>query len=68
MLQTQLHLTFPDFLCLSPLKACENIEFKKGQSIIKQGESGAEFFVIKKGEASPHPHLLSCMKALGKYN
>jgi CRP-like cAMP-binding protein len=32
--------------------ACENVEFKKGQHIIKQGESGSEFFVIKKGEAS----------------
>jgi CRP-like cAMP-binding protein len=32
--------------------ACESIEFKKGQHIIKQGESGSEFFVIKKGEAS----------------
>eukprot|EP00929_Paragymnodinium_shiwhaense_P115329 TRINITY_DN840_c0_g2_i3.p1 TRINITY_DN840_c0_g2~~TRINITY_DN840_c0_g2_i3.p1 ORF type:complete len:799 (-),score=304.25 TRINITY_DN840_c0_g2_i3:407-2803(-) len=32
--------------------ACEGVEFKKGQSIIRQGEAGSEFFVIKKGEAS----------------
>eukprot|EP00929_Paragymnodinium_shiwhaense_P115328 TRINITY_DN840_c0_g2_i2.p1 TRINITY_DN840_c0_g2~~TRINITY_DN840_c0_g2_i2.p1 ORF type:complete len:794 (-),score=285.62 TRINITY_DN840_c0_g2_i2:180-2561(-) len=34
--------------------ACEAIEFKKGEKIIKQGDSGAEFFVIKSGEASVH--------------
>jgi len=31
--------------------ACENIEKKKGQIIIKQGDQGAEFFVIKTGDA-----------------
>jgi len=32
--------------------ACEPVEFKKGSVIIKQGDMGSEFFVIKTGEAS----------------
>jgi len=32
--------------------ACIPVEYKAGQTIIKQGESGSEFFVIKSGEAS----------------
>jgi cGMP-dependent protein kinase len=33
---------------------CENVEFKEKDTIIKQGEAGSEFFVIKTGEASVH--------------
>jgi len=32
--------------------ACVPVEFKAGQQIIKQGDAGSEFFVIKSGEAS----------------
>jgi len=32
--------------------ACVPVEFKAGHVIIKQGDAGAEFFVIKSGEAS----------------
>jgi CRP-like cAMP-binding protein len=32
--------------------ACIPTEFKAGATVIKQGESGSEFFVIKNGEAS----------------
>jgi len=32
--------------------ACQPVEFKAGATIIKQGENGDEFFVIKSGEAS----------------
>jgi len=32
--------------------ACQHVEFKAGQTIIKQGDKGDEFFVIRSGEAS----------------
>mmetsp|Transcript_89224 Transcript_89224/g.139628 ORF Transcript_89224/g.139628 Transcript_89224/m.139628 type:complete len:825 (-) Transcript_89224:234-2708(-) len=32
--------------------ACENIEFKPGQTVIKEGDSGEEFFCIRSGEAT----------------
>eukprot|EP00437_Effrenium_voratum_P061574 CAMPEP_0181487036 /NCGR_PEP_ID=MMETSP1110-20121109/47583_1 /TAXON_ID=174948 /ORGANISM="Symbiodinium sp., Strain CCMP421" /LENGTH=85 /DNA_ID=CAMNT_0023613473 /DNA_START=26 /DNA_END=280 /DNA_ORIENTATION=+ len=32
-------------------KSATEVEFKPGQSIIKQGEEGNEFFMIKKGTA-----------------
>eukprot|EP00931_Biecheleriopsis_adriatica_P107061 TRINITY_DN8139_c0_g1_i1.p1 TRINITY_DN8139_c0_g1~~TRINITY_DN8139_c0_g1_i1.p1 ORF type:complete len:787 (-),score=197.12 TRINITY_DN8139_c0_g1_i1:150-2510(-) len=31
--------------------ACQSVEFKAGASVIKQGDPGSEFFVIKSGEA-----------------
>jgi len=32
--------------------ACAPVEFKAGQPVIKQGDQGTEFFVIRQGEAS----------------
>eukprot|EP00747_Dinoflagellata_sp_TGD_P102334 gnl/TRDRNA2_/TRDRNA2_168640_c6_seq19.p1 gnl/TRDRNA2_/TRDRNA2_168640_c6~~gnl/TRDRNA2_/TRDRNA2_168640_c6_seq19.p1 ORF type:complete len:798 (-),score=222.77 gnl/TRDRNA2_/TRDRNA2_168640_c6_seq19:147-2540(-) len=34
--------------------ACIPVDFPAGQDVIKQGDEGAEFFVINKGEASVH--------------
>jgi len=33
-------------------EACEVVKYKAGQVIIKQGDRGSEFFIVKKGEAS----------------